>query len=150
MICPKNIYEVLGHFLPELILQAISVWLQSTLNSLFPLSPTSVINLEKTTLYKLIEKHLLSFYQHIDNEQEKGLPDFVKKEFEAFLKCGLLCHGFLRLQCESCRQEKLVAFSGVVAYKSLKMEFSCLGGRYKTFGTAIIFSNLHFMKASFA
>ena len=64
---------------------------------------------EKTTLYKLIQEHLLSFYQHIDNEQEKGLPDFVKKEFEAFLKCGLLSHRFLRLQCESCRQEKLVA-----------------------------------------
>ena len=36
---------------------------------------------EKTTLYKLIQEHLLSFYQHIDNEQEKDLPDFVKKEF---------------------------------------------------------------------
>ena len=66
---------------------------------------------EKTTLYKLIQENLLSFYQHIDNEQEKDLPDFVKKEFEAFLKCGLLSHGFLRLQCESCKQEKLVAFS---------------------------------------
>ena len=66
---------------------------------------------EKTTLYKLIQEHLLSFYQHIDNEQEKDIPDFVKKEFEAFLKCGLLAHGFLRLQCEACKQEKLVAFS---------------------------------------
>ena len=66
---------------------------------------------EKTTLYKLIQENLLSFYQQIDNEQEKSLPDFVKKEFEEFLKCGLLAHGFLRLQCESCRQEKLVAFS---------------------------------------
>ena len=66
---------------------------------------------EKTTLYKLIQEHLLSFYQHIDNEQEKDIPDFVKKEFESFLKCGLLAHGFLRLQCEACKQEKLVAFS---------------------------------------
>ena len=66
---------------------------------------------EKTTLYKLIQKNLLSFYQQIDNEQEKNLPNFVKKEFEEFLKCGLLAHGFLRLQCQSCQQEKLVAFS---------------------------------------
>ena len=66
---------------------------------------------EKTTLYKLIQENLLSFYQHIESKQEKGLPDFVKKEFEEFLKCGLLAHGFLRLQCQSCRQEKLVAFS---------------------------------------
>ena len=47
----------------------------------------------------------------MENEQEKQLPRFVKKEFEKFLKCGLLAYGFLRLQCESCRQEKLVAFS---------------------------------------
>ena len=39
------------------------------------------------------------------------LPDFIKKEFEEFLKCGLPSHGFLRLQCASCKQEKLVAFS---------------------------------------
>ena len=66
---------------------------------------------EKTTLYKLIQENLLSFYQQIDHDQEKGLPDFIKKEFEEFLKCGLLSHGFLRLQCESCQQEKLIAFS---------------------------------------
>ena len=47
----------------------------------------------------------------MENEQEKQLPRFVKKEFEEFLKCGLLAYGFLRLQCKSCRQEKLVAFS---------------------------------------
>ena len=64
---------------------------------------------EKTILYKLIQNHLLSFYHQI--EQENELPSFVKKEFEEFLKCGLLPYGFLRLQCESCRREKLVAFS---------------------------------------
>ena len=26
----------------------------------------------------------------MENEQEKELPSFVKKEFEKFLKCGLL------------------------------------------------------------
>ena len=66
---------------------------------------------EKTTLYKLIQENLLDFYHHIENEQEKQLPHFVKKEFEEFLKCGLLAYGFLRLQCQSCRREKLVAFS---------------------------------------
>ena len=66
---------------------------------------------EKTVLYKLIQKNLLSFYHQMENEQEKSLPHFVKKEFEEFLKCGLLAYGFLRLQCQSCRQEKLVAFS---------------------------------------
>ena len=66
---------------------------------------------EKTVLYKLIQENLLSFYHQIEKDQEKELPLFVKKEFEEFLKCGLLAYGFLRLQCQSCRQEKLVAFS---------------------------------------
>src|SRR5690606_24648730 len=32
-------------------------------------------------------------------------------EFEAYLKCGLLEHGFLRVKCDSCQAEKLVAYS---------------------------------------
>ena len=39
------------------------------------------------------------------------LPDFVVKEFEEYLRCGILAHGFLRAQCESCHFEHLVAFS---------------------------------------
>jgi Transposase zinc-binding domain len=39
------------------------------------------------------------------------LPDFVKDEFNAFLECGILAHGFLRLRCGDCAHEKLVAFS---------------------------------------
>ena len=64
---------------------------------------------EQTILYKLVQNHLLSFYYQM--EQEKELPSFVKKEFEEFLKCGLLPYGFLRLQCQSCQREKLIAFS---------------------------------------
>lgn len=45
----------------------------------------------------------------MEQEQEKKLPSFVKKEFEEFLKCGLLPYEFLRFQCQS--WEKLVAFS---------------------------------------
>jgi ribosomal protein S27E len=35
----------------------------------------------------------------------------VQAEFERYLKCGRLEHGFLRVRCESCHAEKLVAFS---------------------------------------
>ena len=40
-----------------------------------------------------------------------GLPTVVTDEFEAFLACGILAHGFLRLRCGGCAEEKLVAFS---------------------------------------
>ena len=36
------------------------------------------------------------------------LPQFVKDEFDAFLECGILAHGFLRLRCADCGHDKLV------------------------------------------
>lgn len=44
-------------------------------------------------------------------EQGRGLPGYVVREFEEYLKCGRLAHGFLRVRCESCYHEKLLAFS---------------------------------------
>ena len=41
----------------------------------------------------------------------KHLPAYVIKEFDEYLKCGRLEHGFLRVVCEACHAEKLVAFS---------------------------------------
>lgn len=66
---------------------------------------------EKTLLYQLVQQNLLSFYDQLEREHGSSLPDFVKKEFDEFLKCGILAHGFLRAQCQSCKHEKLVAFS---------------------------------------
>ena len=43
--------------------------------------------------------------------QGRYLPAYVTKEFDEYLKCGRLEHGFLRVRCESCHDEKLVAFS---------------------------------------
>ncbi len=35
----------------------------------------------------------------------------VKDEFDAFLECRILAHGFLRVRCGDCAHEKLLAFS---------------------------------------
>jgi len=43
--------------------------------------------------------------------QGRPLPEYVQREFEDYLKCGRLEHGFLRVRCTSCHQEHLVAFS---------------------------------------
>jgi len=47
----------------------------------------------------------------VEAESGVALPEFVKDEFDAFLACGILAHGFLRLRCAECAHEKLVAFS---------------------------------------
>jgi hypothetical protein len=65
---------------------------------------------EDTALYQLVQEHLESFLAQVELETGAGLPDFVKEEFDAFLDCGILAHGFLRLRCANCTHEKLVAF----------------------------------------
>ena len=40
-----------------------------------------------------------------------ALGKFVKGEFDAFVECGILAHGFPRLCCGDCGHDKLVAFS---------------------------------------
>ena len=39
------------------------------------------------------------------------MAHYDKDEFEAYLKCGILAHGFLRLRCVECGHDKLLAFS---------------------------------------
>ncbi len=66
---------------------------------------------EETVLYKVIQTNWLSFQEQVTRDTGYPLPIFVVKEFEEYLRCGILAHGFLRVQCESCHFEHLVAFS---------------------------------------
>jgi len=65
---------------------------------------------EQTLLYQLVEQHYPVF---IDCMAGQGwpLPGYVQREFEDYLKCGRLEHGFLRVRCDRCHAEHLVAFS---------------------------------------
>ncbi len=65
---------------------------------------------EETLLYQLIETHYPAFRAQLE-AQGQTLPAFVKQEFDEFLKCGRLDYGFLRVCCEDCKHERLVAFS---------------------------------------
>jgi hypothetical protein len=53
---------------------------------------------------------LETFFTHL-GERNGVLPGFVRDEFEAYLRCGRLEQGFLRVKCNQCRYEHLVAFS---------------------------------------
>jgi hypothetical protein len=44
-----------------------------------------------------------------DGHTEGLLPAYVQEEFEAYLKCGRLEEGFLRVRCEQCHAEKRVS-----------------------------------------
>ena len=39
----------------------------------------------------------------------RGLPVFIEKAVEKYLKCGVLRHGFVRAACRSCHESIVVA-----------------------------------------
>jgi ribosomal protein S27E len=74
---------------------------------------------EKVKIEKNKEQYDDGFYESSIRDPDgniielafKELPGYVQREFEEFLQCGRLEHGFLRVRCESCHAEHLVAFS---------------------------------------
>ena len=65
---------------------------------------------EQTLLYQLIERYWPEFQSYL-SEAGRCLPRHVTREFNEYLKCGRLENGFLRVRCEDCHREHLVAFS---------------------------------------
>jgi hypothetical protein len=53
-------------------------------------------------LYRTIATYLPTFLARTTGEDGTGgWPAFVRREFEAYLKCGILAHALLRAQCVS-------------------------------------------------
>ena len=57
-----------------------------------------------------MQAHLETF---LAERAEEGafLPRFVERELRGYLACGILAHGFARVRCPACAEEKLVALS---------------------------------------
>ena len=69
-------------------------------------------DVERSALYSLVRDHLETFYQAVEEGFASApLPDFVKREFERFLDCGVLCRGAALLVCETCSQTNVIALS---------------------------------------
>jgi len=79
---------------------------------------------ERTVLHQVLSEHWGAFVEQAE-EQGRPLPRFVQREVEAYLRCGMLEHGLLRLGCPACGFERLVAFS----CKKRGFCPSCLGRR---------------------
>ena len=65
---------------------------------------------ERTLLYQLVQEYYPAFKAHLA-AQGTAVPGYVEQEFEDYLKCGRLEHGFLRVRCDACHAEHLVALS---------------------------------------
>jgi hypothetical protein len=65
---------------------------------------------KNTLLYKIINEYYPRYLSHLADEG-RTLPRHIQREFDDYLRCGLLEHGFLRVRCEDCHHERQVAFS---------------------------------------
>ena len=65
---------------------------------------------ETTLLYQIVREYWPEFQAELASHG-RHLPACVTKEFDEYLKCGRLEYGFLRVRCDTCHDEKLVAFS---------------------------------------
>ena len=65
---------------------------------------------EKTLLHEVVREQLEGFLAS-SRHRDQAPPRFIEQELRAFLRCGVLAHGFLRVHCDDCGHDRLVAFS---------------------------------------
>ena len=64
---------------------------------------------ENSVLYQTVSKHWPAFRERL--EEAGGVPRFVVREFEEYLRCGVLEEGCLHLVCRQCGHSQVVALS---------------------------------------
>ena len=65
---------------------------------------------EESILYHVVAENIESF---LARQRERGhtVPRFVEHDLRSFLDCGILERGFLRVHCDACGKDRVVAFS---------------------------------------
>jgi hypothetical protein len=66
-----------------------------------------------TPLYPIVQHHLETFLARAAEAEPwgEGVAGWVEEDFRAYLRCGILAHGFARIRCDDCAAERLVGFS---------------------------------------
>jgi hypothetical protein len=67
-------------------------------------------NPEKTVLYAVVAAQLETFLAR-QRVRDRVVPRFVELELRAFLDCGVLARGFMRVHCDACGLDRLVPYS---------------------------------------
>ncbi len=63
-------------------------------------------------LYKVLQAHLETFLRNAGElDGSSSVPRFVENELRAFLDCGVLARGLIRLHCTGCGHDIVVGLS---------------------------------------
>lgn len=96
---------------------------------------------KETIFHQVIEEHFPKFLSKLEQQGDETvrtkLPDHVEAEFDAYLKCGMLEHGFVKMSCEDCKATLLVPLS----CKKRGFCPSCIGKRMNE-GAAFFVANV--------
>ena len=66
---------------------------------------------ESGLLHRVIREHFATLRELEREDEGSGLPVFVENEFAAFIGCGSLSRGFVRLRCRACGLDRFLGFS---------------------------------------
>ena len=77
-------------------------------------TPCAYVRSERAPTYRLLERHFLA-YTRVHEERFEArhgaLRSVVGRSVNQYLECGRLMGGFARIQCPTCHDEHLLAFS---------------------------------------
>jgi ribosomal protein S27E len=68
---------------------------------------------KRTVLHELVARHAQTMLAELREADPEGggLPRYVERELAAYLRCDVLARGFMRVRCQTCHDEIIVAFS---------------------------------------
>ena len=91
---------------------------------------------DKTVLHRVVRDHLESLLADCAARSAtgRGYPAHVQAEFRRYLDCGILANGFLRVHCDACKQDELLAFS----CKGRSLCPSCIGRRMSELSSRLV------------
>jgi hypothetical protein len=67
-------------------------------------------DIEANPLHRAVRRHRVGLVEDL-RRSGRQVPAVVDREFDGFLTCGVLAHGFARVRCGACGHELLVPFS---------------------------------------
>jgi putative transposase/transposase-like zinc-binding protein len=65
---------------------------------------------EENPLYGVVAGHLETYLAR-QRRRDRNVPEFIEREFRAFLDCGILARGFVRVHCDTCGMDRVVPYS---------------------------------------